>query len=660
MKKEQKRMEELIKRLNKASAAYYNGADDIMDNHEWDALFKELKQLEEETGVTLPGSPTNTTGAVSPDNKVKHEYPALSLDKSKDVTVLAKWAGDRPIWLSWKLDGLTVVATYDNGKLSRLVTRGDGHFGKDITFHAPSIAGIPMKIRYNGHLVIRGEALISYADFKRVNDLLPDDEQYKNPRNLASGTLGLDADRTNDVRDRGVHVIAFAMVHADEDDGKKDPALRFDPASYGERMNALDLLGFDTVPRELTERHALPDVIEKWTGRVASYAYPVDGLVITYEDNVYAQSGSVTGHHATNAGFAFKWQDESKETVLRKVEWSCGTRDITPVAVFDPIELEGTTVSRASCHNISYIEGLDLGIGDRITVYKANMIIPQIGENLTRSGCVPVPKQCPVCGAPTKIVVSASGAKSLVCTNDQCPAKQIKKFMRFAEDDGMGLKGISEATFSTLIDHGLIRTFADIYRLKDHHSEISQIEGFGEVSITKMLETIDAHRMCDPVHYIYALCIPLWGRDATKRACSVIGSKEMFRRFDNGESFDDIDGIGPEKTAAVLKWWADPENKRIRDELAKEITVVPLGITSASGKCAGKTFVITGDVHTFSNRSAFTAYVEKEGGKVSGSVSKNTDYLVNNDSTSSSSKNQKAKALGIPVITEDEFVRIFG
>lgn len=655
------RLKQLVRELNEASEAYYNGTDEIMSNEEWDRKFKELEDLEKRSGIVLPDSPTHTTGAEVRDGKVKHEFPALSLDKSKDPEALKKWAGGRPVWLSWKLDGLTLVATYDGGNLTRLVTRGDGHFGKDITFHVPAIGGVPLHIRYTGHLVVRGEAVISYADFKRVNEKLLEEEKYKNPRNLASGTLGLDADRTDEVLYRGVHMIAFAMVHADEDDGKLNPQIRFDPTSYGHRMDILDILGFDTVPRELIQNaDDIPDAIRRWTERVPSFKYPVDGLVIVYDDNVYAQSGSVTGHHATNAGFAFKWQDEKKETTIRSIEWSCGTRDITPVAVFDPVELEGTTVSRASCHNVSYIEGLDLGIGDRVTVYKANMIIPQIGENLTRSGCVSAPDRCPACGAPTKISVSGSGAKSLVCTNDQCPAKQIKKFMRFAEDDGMGLKGISEATFAQLIDHGLIRTFADIYRLKDHRAEISGIEGFGVVSVTKMLETIDMHRVCDPVHYIYALCIPLWGRDATKRACAAIGSEEMFRRFGNGESFDDIDGIGPEKTAAVLKWWADPVNRQIRDELSKEIVIAHVRPSSDTGKCAGKTFVITGDVHSFANRAAFTAYVEKEGGKVSGSVSKNTDYLVNNDSTSSSSKNQKAKALGIPIITEDEFVRVFG
>lgn len=652
------RIEELVNKLNEASLAYYNDKDEIMSNYEWDAMYDELTSLESETGYIMPDSPTQSTGAaenIGTGNKEEHEYPALSLAKSKEVSVLQKWAGERAVWLSWKLDGLTLVATYDNGSLTKLLTRGNGTVGTNITYLAEYIKGIPQKIKYNGHLVVRGEATISYTDFNNINELIEnDDERYANPRNLVSGTMALDITRAKEVRERHVQFNAFTLVHCDD-------AIN----SWGERMDYLDSLGFITVSREKTDSNILQDTIDKWTERVkdGSMDIPVDGLVITYDDTEYAQTGSVTGHHATNAGMAFKWQDTQAETVLDHIEWSCAASTISPVAVFDPVHLEGTEVKRALLCNISEMERLGIG-ADRVTklsVIKANMIIPKVVSADAGGTDFEIPDACPVCGAPTEIHIgSNTGAKTLHCTNEDCSAKHIQKYSRFVSKQGMDIDGLSTERIVRLINQGIISDFADIYHLSEHKEEFVSMDGFGEKSYNNLIASIEKSRNISPVNFIVALCIPMIGTDAAKRFISNLGTDGFFERLYNKSGFDDIDGIGPERSNSVINWYND-KNKALLEKLLKEINVQKVEPSGEkNGTCVDLTFVITGDVHIFKNRNEFKAYVESQGGKVTGSVSAKTDYLVNNDIESASSKNKKAKALGIEIITEDTFAEKFG
>lgn len=660
-------MKELVDKLNRASAAYYGGKDEEMTNYEWDRLFNQLKEMEAESGIVLPDSPTATVGAaVSDPRREVHEYPALSLDKSKDINVIRKWLGNNEGWLGWKCDGCTVIAIFHGngsddgfGSLTKLVTRGDGRVGKNITELAPYIRNLPLTVPYSGHLVVRGEAMISYPDFERVNETLGEDEQYANPRNLTAGTLSLEGERAPEVAERGVFLTAFTPVHFDEDDIIKVKGKSFNAESWGERMNALDAMGFHTVERKRVNTFSLESVMAEYTDRVKGIDFPVDGLVCCYDSYSLSQQGSVTGHHATNAGIAYKWQDESKETTLRKIEWSCGTQCITPVAVFDPVELEGTTVSRATLHNITYCKTLKLGIGAQVKVAKMNMIIPAVVENTTPMDNLEIPAVCPVCGAPTTVSVSPkNGTETIHCTNEDCPAKQLRKFSRFAERDGFDLDGLSSQTFKALIDAGLVKEYADLYELKNHHAEIVEMEGFGEKSYQQMVDAIEKKKEIHPVNFIYALSIPVWGRDATKRVLKKIGSKEFFHRLLHNEGFEDIDNIGPEKTAAVLKWWSDKKNLAIVKNLLKHMKVTTVEPDKGGGTCEGKTFVITGSVSIFKNRDEFKAYVEKNGGHVSGTVSKGTNYLVTNE-LSNTVKSQRAVSLGIPVITEAQFLEMF-
>lgn len=473
MEAKKQRIEQLVEQLNKASAAYYNGQDEIMSNYEWDAMFDELVTLEKETGYIMAESPTQNAGFEEDGSgeKEAHEYPALSLAKTKQISELQDWAGKRPIWLSWKLDGLTLVLTYDGGKLTKILTRGNGTIGTNINFLKGAISGFPQKIKYKGHLVVRGEAAISYTDFALINDMIEDDdEKYANPRNLASGTLNLDD--PEEVKNRHVKFHAFTLVHLDEE-----------MRSWGARMQFLEELGFNVVDREATDAGRLPEAIERWTKKVESgqMDVPVDGLVICYDDTDYAASGSVTGHHATRAGFAFKWQDESVETKLDYIEWSCAVSTISPVAVFEPVQIEGTTVSRASLCNLSEIERLGIGKECTLEVIKANKIIPKCIAVKDAVGEVEIPKECPVCHAPTEIRISKnSGTKTLHCTNPDCTAKNVKKFTRFVSKWGMDIDGLSIQTMLKFINEGYIHEFADIYHLKDHFDVISQMEGFGE------------------------------------------------------------------------------------------------------------------------------------------------------------------------------------
>lgn len=653
MEEARKRIEQLVEQLNAASAAYYNGQDERMSNYEWDAMFDELTALEKNTGYILPDSPTQNTGYEENGSgqKEAHEFPALSLAKTKQVSELQAWAGERPIWLSWKLDGLTLVLTYDGGKLTKILTRGNGTVGTNITFLKSAISGFPQKIKDTGHLVVRGEAAISYTDFAMINDMIEDDdEKYANPRNLASGTLNLEDPA--EVKNRHVTFHAFTLVYTDQE-----------ILSWGDRMQYLEDLGFQVVDREETDAAALPEAIERWTKRVedGQMDIPVDGLVICYDDTEYAASGSVTGHHATRAGFAFKWQDEAVDTRLSYIEWSCAVSTISPVAVFEPVQIEGTTVSRASLCNLSEIERLGIGRECTLSVIKANKIIPKCIAVKDAVGEVQIPKECPVCHAPTEIRISKnSGTKTLHCTNPDCTAKNVKKFTRFVSKWGMDIDGLSIQTMLRFINEGYIHEFADIYHLKEHFDKISQMEGFGEKSVANMDQSIEKSRNVHPVNFLFALCIPLIGVDAGKKIVGSIGFDAFLQRLEEGGGFEDIDGIGAERSNSIQNWYAKESNRTSMQHLLQELTVEKAEPKDTSGgSCNGLTFVITGDVHHYKNRDEFKAYVESQGGKVAGSVSGKTAYLVNNDTESASSKNRKAKELGIPIISEDEFVKRF-
>lgn len=643
-------MKQLVEQLNNASQAYYNGEAELMSDYEWDSKFDQLKLLEDETGIVLPDSPTNKVSEDSISGKKEpHEFPALSLAKTKSVADLEKWASNKPIWISWKLDGLTLVVTYDDGKLTKIVTRGDGHIGTNITHLAPAIKGVLPKISEKGHLVIRGEAVISYEDFN--NFLLETESDYANPRNLASGSLTLkDVD---EVKLRHIQWIPFTLVYSDQE-----------ILSWGQRMEYLEKLGFQTVEHRFIENPTsvnIQEKIDEFTQKVThkKQPFPVDGLVITYDDTQYASTGSVTGHHATRAGYAFKWQDEYAETVLDHIEWSCAASTISPVAVFQPVELEGTTVQRASLCNISECERLGIGdAGTKLQVIKANKIIPKVIKITEKIGVLNIPDKCPVCGAEAHVVLSESGTKKLHCSNADCTAKQLKKFARFVSKDGINIDGISEQTVSTFINHGWIRDYADFYHLKDFAYQITSLDGFGKKSVSKLLESIEKSRNTDSRHLLYALSIPLCGFDVAKRLLSKYTFKELMETaktslFD--DVFASIDGIGPEKSARFVNWFKDDKNYLKVSNLLKELDVKEVEVAEVGTKCAGQTFVITGDVYHYKNRNELKAYIESQGGKVTGSVSKSTTYLINNDAESQSSKNKKAHQLGISIITEEQF-----
>lgn len=648
------RILELISLLNKASDSYYGGNEEIMSNYEWDSYFDELSSLEKETGLYFPNSPTQNVSDSSNDSsndRVLHEFPALSLAKTKSVDELKNWAGDRDIWVSYKLDGLTLVLTYDNGSLSRILTRGNGVTGSDITFLKESISGFPLKISYMGHLVVRGEATISYTDFENINALVEDDEKYANPRNLASGTLALDD--PSKVKERHVCFTAFTLVHLDDD-----------IKSWGERMNFLDKENFSVIERIKCNSSSIQEKIDYLTSKVedGTMDIPVDGLVICYEDNEYASSGSVTGHHATRAGLAFKWADVSQFSKLKYVEWSCAASTISPVAVFEPVSLEGTTVSRASLCNISEMERLGISDGCTVEVIKANKIIPKVISVKDSVGGFSIPDRCPVCKEPTRVIVSEkSKTKTLHCVNPNCTAKMGKKFARFVSKSGMDIDGLSIQTMLKFINARYLKDFTDIYHLNTYSSEIMGQDGFGEKSVTNMLESIEKSRNVEAVNFVYALCIPMIGLDAGKKIIGALGFEGFVDRLDNGLGFEDIDGIGPEKSDSIVLWYSNPLNADMFKKLIFELNLRGTEAKNLNeGSLGGITFVITGDVHIFKNRDEFKSFVESHGGKVAGSVSSKTAFLVNNDTESLSSKNKKAKELGIPIISEEEFIERFG
>jgi DNA ligase (NAD+) len=658
------RMEQLVRELNEASDAYYNGRGERMTDYEWDARFDELKRLEQETGTTLPDSPTQKVSEDSiTGQKEEHEFAALSLAKTKQSAELVKWAEGLPIWISWKLDGLTLVVTYDDGRLTKVVTRGNGHIGTNITHLAKAINGIPQQIAYQGHTVIRGEAVISYDDFEKF--LMESGEDYANPRNLASGSLTLKD--VEEVKQRHIQWIPFTLVHIDDE-----------ILSWGDRMAWLEQQGFQTVEHERVEHpgiDAVENVINAFTEKVTSKQnpYPVDGLVICYDDTEYAQTGSVTGHHATKAGLAFKWQDEAADTVLQEIEWSCAASTISPVAIFRPVELEGTTVKRASLCNISECERLGIGTkGTEISVIKANKIIPKVIKVIRTEGTLEIPHECPVCHAKTEIRISeASGTKTLHCTNPECPAKQLKKFARFVSKEGMNIDGISEQTLAKFINLGWVSEYADIYDLRSHIRDLANMEGFGEKSASNIMRSIDRSANVEAHRLLYALNIPLCGLDVCKRLLSaypldelvaetVKETGDLFEPYREASSvFAHVNGIGPEKSASFVNWFRDDHNRQRYQRLREKIQVTQVANEPSGSLCEGLTFVVTGDVHHYKNRNELKAYIESQGGKVASAVSGSTSFLINNDVTSTSGKNQKAHQLGIPIISEDEFMERF-
>lgn len=648
-------MRQLVERLNQASDAYYNGSGELMTDYEWDQLFDQVKQLENETNLILENSPTNNVSADSiAGNKEPHEYLALSLAKTKKVEDLVKWSEGKPIWLSWKLDGLTLVVTYNKGKLIKVVTRGDGHVGTNITHLASAIEGISKTIKSKEKVVIRGEAVISYKDFEEF--CASSEEDYANPRNLAAGSLTLkDID---ELKKRKIHWIPFTLVHTDTEIN-----------SWKERMEFLEDNGFEVVEREMIEKPdqaSIQKVIDDFTVKVTEgiNPYPVDGLVICYNDCVYAASGSVTGHHATRAGYAFKWADESADTKLDHIEWSCAASTITPVAVFEPVELEGTTVKRASLCNISECERLDLGEkGTEISVIKANKIIPKVIKVGKKVGELVIPTHCPVCSFPTRIAISeVSATKTLKCTNPDCPAKQLNKFSRFVSKAGCNIDGLSTMTIARFVDLGWIKNNSDIYRLTNHRDEIAQLEGFGEKSADNIVKAIEKAMVVEDTKLVYALNIPLVAQDVAKKLLGAYRFNDLFETaatVENEDFFSHIDGIGPEKSSSFIKWCKEEKNMTMLKDLLSIITVDEPSKESSGKKCEGLTFVVTGDVYQFKNRDELKEYIASQGGKVAGSVSGKTSFLINNDITSTSGKNKKAMELNIPIISEQQFIEQF-
>lgn len=649
------RLKELVSVLNEASKAYYQKDTEIMSNLEYDRLYDELTALEKETGIVLANSPTIHVGyeVLSELEKQPHPSPMLSLDKTKEVTALVSWLGDHEGVLSWKLDGLTVVLTYENGELRNAVTRGNGEIGEVITNNARTFVNVPKVIPYKGNLVLRGEAVIRYSDFNRMNDeIAAIEDKYKNPRNLCSGSV---RQLNNEITaKRNVHFYAFALVE-DVLQPEQTKEYGFDNTITG-RFQWLKEQGFDVVEHFLVNGDTLEERVMDFARRIPDNDIPSDGLVLTYNDIAYGKSLGRTAKFPRDS-IAFKWADELAETTLLEVEWSPSrTGLINPVAVFEPVELEGTTVTRASLHNVSILRALGLGIGDRITVYKANMIIPQVAENLTRSNDLEIPASCPACGEKTTLQ-DINGVQSLYCMNPECSAKQIKGFSHFVSRNAMNIDGLSDATLEKFISNGFLKKLPDIFHLEQYRDEIVQMEGFGEKSYENLIKSIEAARNVLMAKFIYSLGISGIGLANAKAVTAYFG--QDFDRITEAsvEELTAIDGIGEVLAKAFYDFFHMEERMSVVRELLNEITFER---EEASGRQSleGRTFVITGSVEKFANRNELKDYIEKSGGKVTGSVSKNTDYLINNDVTSNSSKNKKAKELGIPILSEDDFMKL--
>lgn len=644
-----KRMQELVELLNRAAKAYYQDADEIMSNYEYDALYDELQALEAKTGVTLSSSPTMHVGyeVLSELPKEHHPSPMLSLDKTKDVAGLQAFAGDQKVVMSWKMDGLTIVLTYRDGVLVKAVTRGNGEVGEVITANARTFKNLPLQIPYKGELILRGEAVIGYKDFEKINEEIAEvDAKYKNPRNLCSGSVRqLNSEIT---AKRNVKFYGFSLVQAEGVD------------FHNSRAAQLDWLanqGFEVVEHIIVSREEIPDEVIKFSEKIVSNDFPSDGLVLIYDDVAYGQSLGRTSKFPRDS-FAFKWADETSQTVLREIEWSPSrTGLINPVAIFDPVELEGTTVSRASVHNISIMEELELGIGDQIEVYKANMIIPQVAENLTRSGVKDIPKVCPVCGGATEIR-SISNAKALYCTNPDCQAKQLKSYALFVSRDALNIDGLSEATLEKFIARGFIHNFADLFHLEQYQEEICELDGFGVKSYNNLIASVEKARETTLPRLIYGLGIANIGLANAKLICKEIGyDPEKVMDF-TAEDLAAIDGIGDVIAGNYVAYFADTGHRELFEKLLKEVRLPEEQEDADEQTFAGMNFVITGSVEHFANRNEVKMMIESKGGKVTGSVTSKTNYLINNNVESTSSKNKKAKDLGIPIITEEDFLKM--
>ena len=649
MEDKKKRMRELVELLNRARRAYEQENTEIMSNYEYDQLYDELQGLEQELNTTLASSPTINVGyeVLSELPKERHERPMLSLDKTKDVERLKEFLGDQKAMISWKLDGLTIVLTYQNGELEKAVTRGNGEVGEVITNNARVFKNIPLRIPYTGELVLRGEAVIGYKDFAEINDEIEDvDARYKNPRNLCSGSV---RQLNNKITaQRNVRFYAFTLVRADGVDFENS------------RLYQMDWLrdqGFDVVEHHTVTRDTIEDEVKWFADHIEKNDIPSDGLVLVYDDIAYGESLGTTAKFPRDS-FAFKWADEIRETTLLEIEWSPSrTGLINPVAVFEPVELEGTTVSRASVHNISIMEELELGVGDRIQVYKANMIIPQIAENLTRSGVRDIPKVCPVCGGETRINME-NETKTLVCTNPRCQAKHIKSFALFVSRDAMNIEGLSEATLEKFIMNGFIKDFTDIFHLDRYADEIKAMDGFGEKSYLNLQTGIQNARVTTLPRLVYSLGIPNIGIANAKMICRALGNDPEKVMNATADELAQISGVGDVIAGTYVQYFADEEHREIFQKLLAEVEIPKEEEPEGGQNLAGVNFVITGSVHHFANRGEVKEEIEKRGGKVTGSVTSKTNYLINNDVNSTSSKNRKASELGIPIISEEEFLKM--
>jgi DNA ligase (NAD+) len=642
-------MKELVALLNKASEVYYQGKDDIMSNFEYDQLYEELEKLERDTGMVLAGSPTARVGyeVLSALPKETHPSPMLSLDKTKETDQLVSWLGSKEGLLSWKMDGLTIVLAYEDGKLVKAVTRGNGQVGEVITNNAKVFKNIPLEIPCKSHLVLRGEAVISYSEFERINQLLDEEEQYKNPRNLCSGSV---RQLNNEITaKRNVEFYAFALVEAD--------GLDFGN-SQENKMKFLEGQGFDIVEYKMVNAGNIVDTVKWFQDKITSNNFPSDGLVLIYEDIAYGDSLGRTAKFPRNS-IAFKWADEIADTKLLGIEWSASrTGLINPIAIFEPVELEGTTVSRASVHNLSIMEQLQLGEDDIIQVYKANMIIPQIAQNLTRSSNIKAPSECPVCGKKTS-VHEENGVKVLVCENEECLAKKIKSISHFVSRDAMNIDGMSEATIEKLVEKGLLHGLAGLFTLSKYKDEITEMEGFGKRSFEKLVQAAENAKKTTVAKFVYSLGIPNIGLSNAKMVCKYMDNDFERVRHASKEELVEIDGIGEVIAESFANFFEEPGNNKIVDDLLEVIEFEKEETNQEEEDMAGINFVITGKVNIFANRNSVKEIIEARGGKVTGSVTSKTNFLINNDVLSNSSKNKKAKELDIPIITEEEFIKKF-
>ncbi len=649
--KETERIRELVGLLNEASRAYYAEDREIMDNRTYDSLYDELERLEKRTGIVLANSPTVNVGyeAVGFLPKEAHEVQMLSLDKTKDREVFRSFIGRQKTLLSWKLDGLTVVLTYRGGKLEKAVTRGNGIIGEVVTNNARTFVNLPLEIPYSGELVLRGEAVIRYSDFEKINEEIEDvDAKYKNPRNLCSGSVR----QLNNAVTAARHVMffAFSLVRAQDTDFSN---------SREEQFLWLQKQGFDTVEYKIVDAESMDGAMGYFAEQIAKNDIPSDGLVALYDDIAYGESLGATSKFPRNA-FAFKWADEKRSTHLLEIEWSPSrTGLLNPIAVFEPVELEGTTVSRASVHNISIMRELELGLGDEVEVYKANMIIPQIADNLTRSGLVPIPDCCPACGGRTGID-ARNGVETLHCLNPACPAKKMKAFTLFVSRDALNIEGLSEATLEKFMAHGLIHSYADLFRLEEHRETIISLDGFGERSFENLQESVQKAKHTTLSRLLYGLGIPNIGLATARQICRDFGEDIEQIISADAERLTQTEGIGGVIAGIFASWWKDPENRKAYDDLAEILVIEKEFSGKTEARLKDKVFVITGSLEHFPNRNALKELIEQQGGKVTGSVSAKTDYLINNDIGSASSKNKKAAELSIPVISEKMFLEMLG